>query len=352
MMAAPLQTTPGESPLPPEPETPSLPEGRILLDATGHVTSADESALEALGLPRAPGKAGLAALEAGLGASGLIPAREGPNTSFRQALIPGTPPRMIEIAACRAGDDSWTIALRQLSERRGWLGDQADQVRFLANFSHELRTPLTTLKASLALVDRSREQLPAKAQELLTASRRNVARLINIVADLMDITTISAGQLDLKLKDEDPRELIGAALTRTRDRTGRPDLGEGPCEDSLPTVRADRARVLRVLEELLDNAVKCTEPGSGIEAAARVDGGHVRFLVTDHGPGIPEDQVETIFRPFQQLDMSLTRGVPGLGLGLAICKGIVEEHGGGLTVEPGSNGGCIFSFTLPLGGDD
>ena len=336
----------------PDPEKPSLPEGRILIDASGHVTGADESALEALGLPQAPGRAGLVALESGLGASGLLPDPEGGNTSFRHALIPGAPPRMIEIAACRLEDGGWALALRQLAERRGWLGDQEDQVRFLANFSHELRTPLTTLKASLALVDRSREQLPSKAQELLTASRRNDSRLIGIVADLMDITTISAGQLDLKAKDEAPLELLGAALTRTRDRSGREDLSEAPGDETLPMVRADRARVLRVLEELLDNAIKCTEPGSGIEAGARVDGGHVRFLVTDHGPGIPEDQTETIFRPFQQLDMSLTRGVPGLGLGLAICKGIVEEHGGSLTVEPGSDGGCIFSFTLPLGGDD
>jgi len=336
----------------PDPEPPSLPEGRILIDAAGHVIGADDSALEALGLPKAPGKAGLMAVEHGLSASGLLPESDGPNLYFRHALIPGSPPLAIEAVGCRTQEGGWTLALRRLAERRGWLGNQTDQVRFLANFSHELRTPLTTLKASLALVDRSRDELPAKAQELLTASRRNVARLINIVADLMDITTISAGQLNLKLEDEDPSELIGAALTRTGDRSGREDLSDGTGEDSLPSVRADRKRVLRVIEELLDNALKCTEPGSGIETSAVVDGGQVRFRVTDHGPGIPEDQVETIFRPFQQLDMSLTRGVPGLGLGLAICKGIVEEHGGSITVEPNSDGGCTFSFTLPLGGDD
>ena len=93
-------------------------------------------------------------------------------------------------------------------------------------------------------------------------------------------------------------------------------------------------------------------PGSQFSRSAELDGGAVRFRVRDHGPGIPADQIDTIFRPFQQLDMTLTRGVAGLGLGLAICKGIVEEHGGGISVEPAEGGGCIFSFTLPLGGAD
>ena len=123
-------------------------------------------------------------------------------------------------------------------------------------------------------------------------------------------------------------------------------------DEGLPPVRADRTRVLRVLEELLDNAVKCTEPGSGVEASAEVAGAEVLFRIRDHGPGLPEDQHEAVFRPFHQVDMSLTRGVPGLGLGLAICKGIVEEHGGRIEIDSPPDGGCIFSFTLHLGGGD
>ena len=336
----------------PEPDILELPQGRLLLDEHGHVLEADPAALEAFGMPAGGGDAVLKALHHGLAASRLLPAEDSPAAWFRTSVIPGTPPRMVEAAFCREPTGGWVVALRQLEERRGWLGSQDDQVRFLANFSHELRTPLTTLKTSLSLVDRSRDALPEKARELLGASRRNVDRLIGIVADLMDITAISAGHLDLKLKDEDPAELVTAAVRRVSERTGREDLSAVLPEDELPPVRADRARVLRVLVELLDNAVKCTEPGSGIEASAEVAGVDLRFSVSDHGPGLPEDQHVAIFRPFQQADMSLTRGVPGLGLGLAICKGIVEEHGGHIQLESRPDGGCIFSFTLHLGGGE
>jgi signal transduction histidine kinase len=336
----------------PEPESAELPQGRLLLDGDAHVREADAAALEALGMPAGAGEAALKALQHGLAASRLLPGEGEPEAFFRTAVIPGVPPRMVEAAFCREPSGGWTVALRQLAERRGWLGGEGDQARFLANFSHELRTPLTTLKTSLALIDRSAEALPEKARGLLSASRRNVDRLIHLVAELMDITAISSGQLELKLKDEDPGELIGAAVQRIRDRTGREDLAETLPSEPLPPVRADRARVLRVLEELLDNAVKCSEAGSGIVASAEVAGADVRFAVRDHGPGLPEEQHEAVFRPFHQVDMSLTRGVAGLGLGLAICKGIVEEHGGRIRIDSSPDGGCTFSFTLHLGGGD
>ena len=107
-----------------------------------------------------------------------------------------------------------------------------------------------------------------------------------------------------------------------------------------------------LVEEISSTLADSEEETALIDAWAEVAGAEIRFNVRDRGPGLPADQHEAIFRPFHQVDMSLTRAVQGLGLGLAICKGIIEEHGGRIGVADAENGGCLFTFHLPLGGDE
>ncbi len=234
--------------------------------------------------------------------------------------------------------------------------------QFLANTSHELRTPLHgMIGLSESMVDGSAGSLPPKAIENLSLIASSGHRLSNMVNDLLDMAKIQDEGLSLNLR---PVDLY--ALSEMVVRLSHPLLGGKPVEiinnipPDVPRVRADEDRIRQVMHNLIDNAIKFTSKGKIVMSAAVIspadengarNGAAVETRISDTGIGVPEEYREKIFEAYQQADGSDTRSYGGTGLGLAIAKKIVELHEGSIRVEPGNEGGSVFSFTLPVSDD-
>jgi two-component system sensor histidine kinase KdpD len=217
----------------------------------------------------------------------------------------------------------------------------------LSTVSHDLRTPLAAITgAATALRDDWSRVPEAERRELLDTVCEEADRLERLVGNLLDMTRVEAGGLRVKREWVPLEELVGAALTRVDPRlTGRPVSTALPAD--LPLVSVDPVLVQQVLVNLLENAAKYTPPGSALELAAEVAEGMVIVRVADHGPGIAAADRERVFEKFYRG----TQAGSGVGLGLAICRGIVEAHGGTIRVESRPGGGALFRIALPVGGE-
>jgi two-component system sensor histidine kinase KdpD len=218
----------------------------------------------------------------------------------------------------------------------------------LHSISHTLRTPLASIIGSLStMLDSGQAELePAVRRELAEAAREEAERLNGVVGNLLDMTRLETGHLRLLVDWYDLEDVIGAALGQAeRNLQGRDvtvDLPEG-----LPLVALDQVLIIQVLENLLDNAVKYSPPGSPLAIAVRRVQENVEISLADRGPGIPAVARERVFDKFYRVDRP---GNPtGTGLGLSICKGIVEAHHGHIWAEERPGGGTVIRFTLPLG---
>lgn len=216
----------------------------------------------------------------------------------------------------------------------------------LSAVSHDLRTPLASITgAATALRDDSNLAQETRV-ELIESIVDQAERLERLVANLLDMTRLESGGVALK-KDWVPLdEMIGSALTRLEVRLGRRQITVDIAPD-VPLVLVDPVLFEQVFVNLLENADKYTAPDTSIEIRASRAGENVTVDVSDHGPGIPAG---TETRVFEKFFRGLHVGVSGAGLGLPICKGIVEAHGGTITAENRAGGGATFHITLPNGG--
>jgi PAS domain S-box-containing protein len=219
---------------------------------------------------------------------------------------------------------------------------------FLAVLSHELRTPLTPVLTTIQLLDR-RTDLPADLREPLAMIRRNVALEARLIDDLLDLTRIARGKLELYFQPVDVHELLHQVL-----EICEPDIQTQRIGVTLELlaqrrqVQADPARLQQVLWNLLKNAVKFTPDGGHVEVTTS-DGpdGTVRVRIADTGIGIEAGMLPQIFDAFEQGGQDVTRLFGGLGLGLAISKALVDLHGGAITAESGGRGlGATFTLSL------
>jgi two-component system CheB/CheR fusion protein len=224
--------------------------------------------------------------------------------------------------------------------------------RFLATLSHELRTPLTPVLAVLSRL----ESVPALAGQTaeLAMIRRNVELEARLIDDLLDLTRVASGKLELHRREIDAREVVEHALATIRaELEGKGlRLGVGLSAEE-HRVWADAPRLTQVLWNLLSNAVKFTPPGGTVTVKSRVDARSRELVieVRDSGIGIEPDVLPRIFDAFEQTDRRITRRFGGLGLGLAVSRAIVDLHGGRLTASsPGRGEGSAFTIHLPLGG--
>ena len=243
---------------------------------------------------------------------------------------------------------------RELSRLNAEL-DQAGKLKdqFLANVSHELRTPLNSVIGfSELLLTGQVEGAPLSdtQRDYLETISRNGRHLLQLINELLDLSKIAAGRMDLHLEpvplDALFREAVDSVRAQLEARRHRLALELAAQSVS---VTADRGRVLQILLNLLSNAIKFTPDGGLVTLAARVEGGgrHVRVTVTDTGIGIaPQDQAR-LFQEFVQLDAAPSRRYEGTGLGLALSKRLVELHGGAIGVESALGKGSTFWFTLP-----
>ncbi len=217
---------------------------------------------------------------------------------------------------------------------------------FLGMVTHELRTPLTTIKGAAATMLSSRRPLaPDEVRELFEIIDGQSDRLRDLVDSLLDMTRIEAGALSVTATPIDLRSAIDEASLSFA-RAGALHRVERNVPEALPAVSADKVRVVQVLTNLLGNADRFSPADSPITVSVASDAAAVTVRVIDHGRGIPQDKLSLLFQKFSQVHEDDRRGA---GLGLAICRGIVEAHGGRIWAESNqSGGGTTISFTLPI----
>jgi signal transduction histidine kinase len=249
--------------------------------------------------------------------------------------------RAAEFAMRERADDEHE--LRKAAEE---LARAREQV--LAVVAHDLRNPLSTILGAASLLEDQRQD-PRETREVLGLVRRAVDRMNRLIGDLLDITRLEAGRLVLEQEPVAVRDLLSQTREswETTAASRELSLQIDPAPEGL-AVFADRSRILQVLDNLVGNAVKFSEAGGRITVRAtrsEASSTEVRFSVSDTGPGIPPEVVKELFQRFWQANAADRRGI---GLGLAICKGIVDAHGGHIWCESQVGHGARFTFTLPV----
>jgi len=220
---------------------------------------------------------------------------------------------------------------------------------FLANMSHELRTPLNAIIGfSEVLAERMFGEINDKQAEYLSDILDSGRHLLSLINDILDLSKIEAGRMELNLADFDLPTAIGNTLMLMKERAHRREITLGRTVDErLGMIRADERKVKQVLLNLLSNALKFTPEGGRIDVRAILCDGNVEISVTDTGVGIaPEDQA-SVFEEFRQVGAASIK-VEGTGLGLAISRKFIELHGGKIWVESELGRGSTFAFRLPL----
>jgi len=245
---------------------------------------------------------------------------------------------------------SYELSMQAVKEMR-----EADRLKsqFLANMSHELRTPLNSIigfsRVILKGIDGATTDLQ---QQDLLAIHNSGQHLLGLINDILDLSRIEAGKMELTFDEVNLAELTSSVMsTITGLFKDKPITLHRDLPADLPTVRADAMRIRQVLLNLLSNAAKFTDEGSITVQASVKDSptGHpeVTVSVTDTGPGIASEDQKKLFQPFSQVDASPTRKSGGSGLGLSISNHLIQMHGGRIGVESAPGRGSTFFFTLP-----
>jgi PAS domain S-box-containing protein len=242
------------------------------------------------------------------------------------------------------GRQGYGIVLRDVTGER-YIDEMKTQL--LSTVSHELRTPLASIKGFASTLLRDDVQWDAASQrEFLQIIDQEADRLDELIANLLAMSRLEAGVLRMDLGPVAPAALIEEAVDGLRPRMpGRTIVVEVP--EGLPEVRADARRLRQVLHNLVENACKYSTGGE-IRVRARQEGPELVVSVSDQGIGIAPNHLERIFERFYQVDGAATRPAGGVGLGLSICKGLVEAHGGRIWAESRPGVGSTFSFSLPI----
>ena len=263
-----------------------------------------------------------------------------------------------EVAQLGAAFDAMAARLQQGIERER--AQELARRELVAAVSHDLRTPLTTMRAMVEAVADGVVAEPEEVRRYLGLMRGEVQHLSRLIDDLFELSQIESGALRLALAPTELPDLLAwtVAAYAAPARDGGVTL-EHAAEGPLPAVQADPARLVRVLRNLIDNALKHTPAGGSVRVEARADGAAVRVTVRDSGPGLVEGAAERVFERFYRGARARTRSDPpaapggrdpqhtGAGLGLTIARGLVQAHGGRMWAESPPGSGAAFHFTLP-----
>lgn len=233
--------------------------------------------------------------------------------------------------------------------------DRANQAkdRFLAVLSHELRTPLAPITTAVHVLEKV-AHVDDRHRDLLPMIRRNVALEARLIDDLLDLTAISAGKVNLQRERVDMHQLTRAVVAMVQgaleDKGVMLDL---QLEARRPWVHADQARMQQVLWNIIRNAAKFTPAGGRVLVRTSNIDGTFLLACTDTGIGIQSEALPRIFRPFEQADEEVSRSYGGLGLGLAIAQGLMQQHGGRIAASSDGRGtGSTFTISMPVAAED
>lgn len=248
-------------------------------------------------------------------------------------------------------DETGPAELREMSRRFNEMASalarqRTAQIAFLGGIAHDLRNPLSVLKMAVALLP-ANEPLPQEEalRRLIEKIARQIARLDRLAGDFVDITKIEAGQFDLRLQQVDAGNLVRdvvALFEGTLSKRLRVSVPDHSIE-----LHCDQFRIEQVLTNLVSNAIKYSPDDSETEVAVEPRGDEVVFRVTDHGIGIPENELVRVFEPFRRLRLSEDT-VHGTGLGLFVVQQLVRAHGGRIEVESSLGSGSSFRVYLPV----
>ena len=289
----------------------------------------------------------------------LLLARQWFAVSYSQSREALEESRDYQFKLRRALDDltEANLQLTQLSRLAHDLRRQADSARlskeqFVANVSHELRTPLNMIIGFSEMALNSPETYGRNIPQSLLADLdivlRNSRHLASLIDDVLDLSQIDAGKMALMKEPVALQEIIAEAVKAVQPLFDSKGLSlQTVLPADLPPLYCDRVRIRQVLLNLLSNAGRFTERG-GVRVTARPDGDQLIVSVADTGPGIRADEMEEIFKPFQQLDGSISSQWTGSGLGLSISKHFVELHQGRMWLESEPGQGATFFFRLPI----
>jgi signal transduction histidine kinase len=229
---------------------------------------------------------------------------------------------------------------------------------FVAVASHELRTPLAAIKNAVQLMlSGETGEVNENQKKFLSMAERNINRLTNILNDLLDLSRIESGKIELKFEDIQSKDVIELAVSSLRPHAEAKSIQiDVQIPESLPAIYGDQEKIEQILTNLIGNAIKFTPDGGKILITAHLPshspkdgyGQTVAISVKDTGIGIPTEHLDAIFQKFHQVEGSLHRSVSGTGLGLAITKGLVEAQQGKIAVESEMRKGSTFTFTLPV----
>lgn len=252
------------------------------------------------------------------------------------------PLRAVAVPIVEGGEWSVLLVLNDLTEVQ-----RVDQVRrdFVSNVSHELRTPVASIRALVETMADDPEATAEDREEFVARLSQQVERMTQLVNELLDLSRIESGAIDLNPERIDLPALVAEAvqLVQPRIKEGNMVVHEPEARDVV--VEADRATLLRIVTNLLDNAIKYSPPRSNIWVEVRDEGELIALAVKDEGPGIARQDLERVFERFYKVDHS--RHSQGVGLGLAIVKHLVRTHGGTAEAESPQDGGAIFTVRLP-----
>ncbi|TMH52107.1 MAG: response regulator [Betaproteobacteria bacterium] len=281
----------------------------------------------------------------------IVPLSARGRTLGALALGLGPSGRKLDADALSMATDLAARAAIALDNARLYGKIQAEDRRkdeFLAMLAHELRNPLAPISNAVHILQMS-EKDPAKLNWAIEVIGRQLRQLVRLVDDLLDVSRITRGKIELKIESIDATQVVAAAI-----ETSRPfvDALEHSLTVLLPPepllVKGDFARVAQILANLINNAAKYTNEGGRIAVTAAREGANVVFRVRDTGIGIPADLLSSIFEPFTQIDRTLARSQGGLGIGLTLVRRLVEMQGGRVFASSdGPDQGSEFTVSLP-----
>ncbi len=236
------------------------------------------------------------------------------------------------------------LHVQDITERQ-----RLEQLRkdFVQMVSHDLRTPLTSINMLLSMLGQDRfGKLDEQGYTAVNRARSNADYLIKLVSDLLDAEKLESGDLEIEKQATSVQSIINKVVDATQEAAQAQQVMI-VAEVSDGGIIADEDRLVQVLINLVSNAVKYSEPKSSVTVKGNLDGDGALFSVVDHGPGIPANQQEAIFQRYKQLNQPKKLKRRGFGLGLAICKALVEAHKGKIWLQSEEGKGSTFSFAIP-----